>query len=562
MKKIIVNSTSSSGIAVGKAYIIKKAVLTPDDYVISDYNRANEISRYEKAVEEVQNQIIMLSKTSEIFRGHLMLIEDITLKIMVLDKITEGMNAEQALSEVIQEYDNVFKNSEDIYLKERSSDIKDIGNRILKAMKGDNNEPLSDISEAAIVIAKELSPSDIPKIYTNSNIKGIITQNGSFTSHVSILLKDYDVPALIGVKEIFSQVNQGDLIIMDAAEGIIIINPEHKTYMEYIKKAQKNNQFDKKNTESSNTRAVTADGRTVRLFINAGGIEEAKLVKEYGTEGIGLFRSEIMFMQYNHFPSEEEQFAAYRTIAEVCNGVVIIRALDIGGDKELPYYRINREANPFLGWRGIRILLDNEEIFKSQLRAILRASCYGDIRLLLPMITSVDEFIRARSILEVCKQELRSNSIEFDEKLETGIMVETPAAVINIDKFAKLADFLSIGTNDLTQYILAADRDNKKVADLYSSFHPAVLRSISIVIKACRKYNKKVELCGELAGDHRATMLLIGMGLEELSMSVGNITKVKNNILRTEFKQAEKLARKALRASNTEEVMRLLSLYN
>jgi phosphotransferase system enzyme I (PtsI) len=560
MKKIIVNSTSSSGIAVGKACSIRKAVLIPDNRIISENNREDEISRYEKAVELAQNQINMLSKTSEIFNGHLMLIKDITLKISVLDKITEGMNAEQALSEVVKEYENVFTNTEDPYLKERSSDIKDIGNRILKAMKGDINEPFSDISEAVIIVAEELSPSDIPMIYANSNIKGIITQNGSLTSHASILIKNYGIPALIGVKDILSQVNQGDLIIMDAATGVIINNPEQEIYMEYMKKSVEHMQFENKHMKLSNTKAVTVDGRTIRLFINAGGIEEVKLANEYGTEGVGLLRSEIMFMQYNHFPSEEEQFAAYRTIAEVCNGVVIIRALDIGGDKELPYYKLSGETKPSLGWRGIRILLGNEEIFKPQLRAVLRASCHGNIKLLLPMITSIDEFVKAVSILEICKQELRNNNISFDENLEIGVMIETPAAILKIEEFAKLADFLSIGTNDLTQYILAADRENQKVADLYNSFHPAVIKSIDMVLRAGRKYNKKVGICGELAGDCRATKLLIGMGLEELSMSAVNIIKVKNIILNTQFKQAKQLAEKVLQASSNEEVMRLLSL--
>ncbi len=565
MKKINVKAVTSNGIALGKARLIKETEIGADAFNSNTVNIENEICRYKRAIATACSRLEQLAKESDVFKGHLMLIKDIALEMKVLAGIRYGKNAEQAVSEAISEYENVMKTADNLYLRERYSDIKDIGNQILQALQGEANESFENINEAAIIIADELAPSDIPAIYRNRNIKGIITQAGGSTSHVRILAGEFGIPALIGAEDILSQVKHGDDIIMDAAVGLIIINPEQEIYAGYLKRAEEE-AIDRINSgtsklKSGKSKSVTVDGEAIRLYINVGSMEDVKLAKSCKAEGVGLFRSEILFMQYKHFPSEEEQYKVYKEVAEAAGKSVVIRALDIGGDKELPYFKLNKEDNPALGWRGIRILLDNVEIYKTQLRAILRASAYGKIKLLLPMISSVDELIKSKDLLRQCKQELKNDQVAFDESLETGIMIETPAAVLNIDNLACQADFLSIGTNDLTQYLLAVDRGNKRVAELYNSLHPSVIRSIDMVIKAGRKYNKKVSLCGELAGDHRATRLLIGLGLKELSMNARNITHVRDIIVTTEYKQAKQLAKQALSAASSEDIIKLLSSY-
>lgn len=575
MKKIYVKSATSNGVAIGKARFIKKAEISIDDIHINTVNIENEICRYKRAVATACSHLEQLAKKSDIFKGQLMLIKDIALEMSVLEAIRSGKNTEQAVSEAIHEYENAIRQSDSRYLRERSSDIRDIGSQILYSLQGEVNDRFESISEASVVIADELVPSDIPAIFRNSNIKGIITRAGGSTGHVSILVREFGIAAIIGAGDSLSQITHNDEIIMDAAAGLIIVNPDGDIYDKYFKKAEERaKEEDERANEgakvqiSSGTsilkpaksKTLTADGRAIRIYINAGSIEEVRFVKSCGAEGVGLFRSEILFMQYKHFPGEEEQYKAYKEAAEAAGGPLVIRALDIGGDKELPYFKAGKEDNPALGWRGIRILLDNADIFKTQLRAVLRASAYGKVKLLLPMISSVKELIKAKELLEQCKQELQNEQVAFDENLETGIMVETPAAVLNIDILAKQADFLSIGTNDLTQYLLAVDRANNRVTEMYNSLHPAVIRSIDIVIKAGKKYNKKVSLCGEMAGDPGATRLLIGMGLKELSMTAGSIAQVRNIIAESEYKQAKQLAKQALSAASSEEIIRLLSL--
>ncbi|PYG87922.1 phosphotransferase system enzyme I (PtsI) [Ruminiclostridium sufflavum DSM 19573] len=557
MKAVSVNRASSKGIAIGKAFLVKKADLTPSAYKITHDGIGKEIGKFEQVLIQTADQVEKLAADSEIFAGHLMLVRDAVLKDAVIGKIKEQKNAEQALSEAIAEYVSIFESMDDEYMRERSADIKDIGNRIFRNIKGIEDKAFSDIKERVIVIADEISPSDTTAMDFN-NILGFITESGGFTSHVSIIARNKGIPAMVGVTGILKEIKNGDMIIMDAVSGTIIIDPDDDEIIKYEAFKEEFLQGQKKLEEISRLPGITMDGKAVELCINVGNVEEIKNAKVKDIEGIGLLRSEFLYMESSHFPTEQEQFEAYKAAAELCGGDVIIRTLDIGGDKKLPYYSFEREDNPFLGWRAIRISLELQEVFKTQLRAILRASHYGKLKIMFPMIISVEELQQAKEVLEHCKQELRNENFLFNENIETGIMVETPAAVVNIEDFAKTADFFSIGTNDLTQYLLAVDRGNQKILGLYNSFHPAVLRSIHKVIQTGHKYNIKVGMCGEFASDPAAIRILLGMGLDEFSMSAKEIPAAKNIIRNSNYKEAIKLAERVLAASTIKEVMAIV----
>lgn len=557
MKTVSVHRASSKGIVIGKAFVVKKMDVTPSTYKITHDDIEGEIDKFEQALVQAVVQVEKLAVNSEIFAGHLMLLKDAALKDSVIGKIMEQKNAEQALSETTGEYAGIFEGMEDEYMRERSADIKDIGNRILKIIKGIADKAFADIREKVIVIAEEISPSDTAVMDFN-NIIGFITEAGGVTSHVSIMARNTGVPALVGVTDILKEIKNGDLIIMDAAAGTIIIKPDAATIEKYKILKKEFLQTQKKLEEISHLPGVTLDGRTVELCANVGSIEEVKAAITQGIDGIGLFRTEFLFMENSHFPTEQEQFEVYKAAAELCAGEVIIRTLDIGGDKELPYYTFAKEENPFLGWRAIRISLELKEVFIAQLRAILRASRYGKLKIMFPMIISTEELEQAKEVVEQCKQELRKENILFNENIEVGMMVETPAAVINIEDFAKIADFFSIGTNDLTQYLLAVDRGNQKILNLYNSFHPAVLRSIYKIIEAGHKHNIKVGMCGEFASESTAVRVLLGMGLDEFSMSAGEIAATKNIIRNSNYEEAVGAAERILSASSIKEVMKNL----
>lgn len=554
MKTISVNRTSSKGVVIGKAFVVVKNDLTPSTEKISDAAVEKEVSKFEQALTQTVVQLEKLAVNSTIFAGHLMLVKDTELKDIVIGKIKEHMNVELALSEAIDKFVSILKNMDDEYMRERSADIKDIGNRILRILKGMEDNVIAGIKEKVIVIAEELSPSDTAVMDFN-NIAGIITELGGLTSHVSIIARNIGLPALVGVTGILKEVKSGELLIMDASTGTIIINPDESTVEKYKRLKEEFLLAQERLEEINLFPCVTLDGKTIELCANVDNIKEVKQAMKYHIDGIGLFRSEFLYMENTHFPTETEQFEAYKTAAEICEGEVIIRTFDIGGDKGLPYYPFNQEENPFLGWRSIRVSLDLMEVFKIQLRAILHASHYGKLKIMFPMIISIEELEQAKEILEQCKKELRNEKILFNEIIEVGIMVETPAAVINIEDFAKMVDFFSIGTNDLTQYLLAVDRGNQKVSKLYNSFHPAVLRSIHKIITVGHQYHVKVGMCGEFASDPRAVRLLLGMGLDEFSMSANEIAATKYIIRNSDCKESAKLAEKVLTASTIKEVM-------
>ncbi|WP_317367048.1 phosphoenolpyruvate--protein phosphotransferase [uncultured Tyzzerella sp.] len=556
-KKLFVEKTSSKGIVIGKAYVIQKADLTPENYAIT--SKDEEINKFKEALKEAKQEIENLAKDSEIFQGHNMIVEDITLYDAVISRISDEMqNVQVAVANSIEEISNVFRMMDDEYMKERATDVKDVGSRIMSKLKGINVNPFENIKEEVVLIAEDLTPSDTALIDL-SLVKGVITELGGVTSHLSIIARNLSLPALVGVNGIIESVVDNDIIVMDAYKGNIIINPEVNELEEYKNLQENFNKQEEMLKKLENLKAITKDGREVQLCANVGNILDIEMAVKHNIDGIGLFRSECLYMESTHFPTEEEQFKVYKQAALLCKDKeVTIRTLDIGGDKSLPYYKFDFEENPFLGWRAIRISLELKDVFKAQLKAILRASAFGYIRIMYPMIISIEEIIEANKLLEQCKQELRDENIKFDEKIEVGIMIETPASVILADEFAKYVDFFSIGTNDLTQYMLVVDRGNKKISNMYNSFHPVVLQSIKKVIDAGHKENIKVGMCGEFASDEKAAKILLGLGLDEFSMSASEINKVKKHILETSFTDAKNYANEVLSKTTVESIMDFL----
>lgn len=556
-KKLFVEKTSSKGIVIGKAYVIEKTDLTPEGYVLE--SKEEEINKFETALNEAKAEIAHLAKDSEIFAGHNMIVEDITLYDAVIGKINdEEQNAQIAVSNAIEEISNIFKMMDDEYMKERATDVRDVGSRIISKLKGINVNPFENIKEEVVLIAEDLTPSDTALIDLKL-VKGFITELGGVTSHVSIIARNLGLPALVGVNGIMSSVLDNDIIAMDASKGNIIVNPDSNELGEYKILEEKFKKEEEMLKKLENLKAVTTDGREVQLCANVGNILDIQMAVKHNIDGIGLFRSECVYMENTHFPTEDEQFEIYKEAAVLCEGKeVTIRTLDIGGDKSLPYYKFDFEENPFLGWRAIRISLELKDVFKAQLKAILRASDFGYIRIMYPMIISIEEILEANKILEECKQELRDLNIKFDENIEVGMMIETPASVILADEFAKYVDFFSIGTNDLTQYMLVVDRGNKRISNMYNSFHPVVLQSIKKVIEAGHKENIKVGMCGEFASDAKAAKILLGLGLDEFSMSASEINNVKKQILETSFTDAKNYANEVLSKPTVESIMDFL----
>ena len=504
MKEIHISRTASKGIAIGKAFIVEKISLEPDEYAVSASELVNETQKYDHAVSEAVKQLELLAEDNDIFGVHLEIVKDTVLTESVHNRILEqGMNVQQALNETAREWISMFKSMEDEYMRDRAADIKDICGRLMCSLKRINYNPFEGICEPVIIVAEDLTPSDT----ANLNLKyvlGFITQEGGITSHVSIIAKNIGLPSLVGAAGILESVVPEDLIVMDAKEGRIFIHPERSVIMKYTEKKRKLDRIKRELADKSMLPAVTSDGHKVSVYANIGSAEEAEALATFHVKGVGLLRSEFLYMENTHFPTEEEQFEAYKAVAYQLEEEITIRTLDIGGDKTLPYFEFEHEENPYLGWRAIRISLEKKDMFKTQLRALLRASIFGPIRIMFPMIIAIEELREAKEIVEECKNELRVGNIPFNEEIQVGMMVETPASVICANEFAKEADFFSIGTNDLTQYILAVDRGNKKVSSYYNSFHPAVIESIRRVIEAGHANEIKVGMCGEFASDEWA----------------------------------------------------------
>ena len=536
MKKGI---SASKGYAIGQVFIKEKTKIIISENKIEDASQ--EKKRLKKAVEASREQLLKVKESAykklgadkaDVFESHIMLLDDPEfVGAMETNIETNMINAEKSLSDTLKIFVDIFDAMDDDYMRERVADVKDVGERILANLKGYSVDVLTNLCENTIVVAHDLTPSDTAQLDKNKVI-AFLTNIGGKTSHTAIMARTLEIPAVVGLNDITSSVKNGDTVIVDGNEGIIIINPDKTVINKYL---GKKSIFIKEKIELlklKNVKTVTTSGKRVEVAGNIGNPKDVLKVIENGGEGIGLFRTEFLYMDRDCMPTEEEQFTAYRYVAEKMQGKsVVIRTLDIGGDKKLSYLPMPAEMNPFLGYRAIRICLDRTDIFKVQLRALLRASVYGNIKIMFPMISSIDEFLKSKACIKDCMKELKNQNLAFNENLEIGIMVEIPSAAIMADELAKHVDFFSIGTNDLIQYTLAADRMNEKVAYLYNPMHPAVLRLIKMTIDAAHNEGKWCGMCGEMAGDETAIETLLKYGLDEFSMSASSILIVKKIIL-------------------------------
>ncbi|NNG66294.1 phosphoenolpyruvate--protein phosphotransferase [Caldanaerobacter subterraneus] len=559
---------ASPGIAIGKAFLYTKEKVTINVEKIEESKVEEEIAKFRKALEVTQEEIKKIKEKAleefgkekaEIFEAHLMLTSDPELIEGVENMIkTELVTADNAVNKVIEQNASVMESLNDEYLRERAVDLRDVGNRIIENLLGVKSVNLSDLEEEVVVIARDLTPSDTATM-KKEMVLGFATDVGGRTSHTAIMARSLEIPAVVGLGNVTSQVKAGDLVIVDGLEGVVIVNPDEKTVEDYKSKKESYEKKVERLKQLKDLPAETPDGKKVMLAANIGTPKDIASALANGAEGVGLFRTEFLYMDRNSLPSEEEQFEAYKEVVEKMGGrPVTIRTLDIGGDKELPYLGMPKEMNPFLGYRAIRLCLDRPDIFKTQLRAILRASAYGNVQIMYPMISSVEEVRKANSILEEVKAELDREGVKYDKEIKVGIMVEIPSAALTADILAKEVDFFSIGTNDLTQYTLAVDRMNEHVKEYYQPFHPAILRLVKMVIDAAHKEGKFAAMCGEMAGDPLAAVILLGLGLDEFSMSATSIPEIKNIIRNVEYEKAKEIAEKALNMSEAKEIQKMM----
>ena len=553
---------ASPGIAIGKAFlykennleILEKSILSKEEE-LERLIKGREVAK--KQLEEIkENTLQKLGKDkADIFEGHITLLEDEELFSEIDSKISEKKcTAEFALSEAIDEYANMLANLEDAYFKERAGDLRDIGKRWLYGVMNAQVVDLSKLEPETIIVARELNPSDTAQINLE-NVLAFVTEIGGKTAHSSIMARSLELPAVVGVGTVLENLEDNQILIVDALNGEVIVNPDEETLKTYREKRENFLKEKEELKALKDKEAVSKDGTKVDVWGNIGSPNDLKGIISNGGFGIGLYRTEFLFMEKDSFPTEDEQFEAYKIVAEGLKGYpVTIRTMDIGGDKSLPYMELPQEENPFLGWRAIRVCLDRQEILKTQFRALLRASKYGQIKIMLPMIMDIEEIRKAKAIFENCKNELREEGIEFDEKIMLGIMVETPAVAFRAKYFAKECDFFSIGTNDLTQYTLAVDRGNEKIANLYDTYNPAVLQAIKMLIDGAHEGGIKISMCGEFAGDENAVAILFGMGLDSFSMSGISIPRVKRILMKLDKKECEKLVERILELSTASEI--------
>ena len=539
---------ASEGVSVGKVLLfIEEELVIPQE--TTDSTIESELTKLDEGLKKSKTQLIAIRERvkekmgedkASIFDGHIMLLEDEDLIMEVQTKIkSEGMPAAKALHEGIEEYCEMISQLDDPYLRERAADLRDIGKRWLKNLLGIKIHDLSNLEPDTIVVTYDLTPSDTAQLDLE-NCVGFITEVGGKTAHSAIMARSLELPAVVGVKGILGEAKDGETVIMDGEAGELFLNPPAEIITEYQEKREKIRKEKEELKKLINEEAITPDGRKVDIWGNIGSPNDVDAVIESGATGIGLYRTEFLFMNSDHFPTEEEQYRAYRVVAEKMKGKpVTIRTMDIGGDKELPYLDLPKEMNPFLGYRAIRISLENKDMFKTQLRAILRASQYGQIKIMYPMISSINEIRKANAILEECKKELDEIGKVYDRNIKVGIMVETPAVAFRAKYFAKECDFFSIGTNDLTQYTLAVDRGNEKIANLYDTYNPSVLQAIKMLIDGAHEGGIKISMCGEFAGDENAVALLFGMGLDAFSMSGISIPRVKRILMKLDKKECQ-----------------------
>ena len=563
---MLVGKGISEGIGLGKTVILKENEFKIEKQTIKNTSAEKQhiYDAIKKVENEIENLINNISGTEkEIMQAYLMILQDPsltkeTIKIIEQEKCNSTYAVEVGLDKIIK----TFEEMDDPYMAARSRDIEDMKKRILSKLLKIEEIDLSKLPKDTILIAKELTTSDIAKINLK-NISGIITEIGGVNSHMAIIARTNEIPAIVGIKHIFENIKENDYIALNGTTGEIFLNPTQDKIKE-LTKNQENLKQEKQELEKyKNEKAITKDGHQVELLANIGGPQDIQIVIDNTAEGVGLLRSEFLYMDAKDFPTEEEQFEAYKKIAQSLeNKRLVIRTLDIGGDKDLKYMKLPKEENPFLGYRAIRIYLDNVDLFKVQLRAILRASSYGNVAIMLPMISSIEELRKSKEIIEEVKQELKTKNIKFNENIEVGIMVEIPSSAVMADEFAKECDFFSIGTNDLIQYTIAVERGNEKVANLYTHFNPAVIRLIKSAIDGAHKNGIICGMCGEAAGDVKFIPLLVGLGLDEFSMNANKILKARKLITTLELKDCKKLANEVLQLTSTEDVKKVLEKFS
>lgn len=559
---------ASPGIAIGKAYVLTHQEIKVDQKNIEDKEIAKEQQKLENAIEISKKQLQTIKEKAvselgvseaEIFKAHLLVLEDPEFIGQIQYSIeNEKINAAYATQKIMEQFIKVFQSMDDAYFKERAADIKDVGTRLLKNILGIASQDLSMLEEDVVIFAHDLTPSDTAQMNKN-RVLGFGTEIGGRTSHTAIMARSLEIPAVVGLKEITRQAQQGDMVILDGLTGEVFLNPSQEVLQKYQSKKEMYENYRKELEKLKDLPAQTSDGHRVEIVGNIGTPKDVEGVLKNGGEGIGLYRTEFLYMDRESMPTEEEQFEAYKEVLEIMEGKpVIIRTLDIGGDKKLPYLDTPEEMNPFLGWRAIRLCLENKEMFKTQLRAILRASVFGKALIMFPMISGVQEVRQAKELLEEAKKELEAENKKYDKDIKVGIMVEIPSAAVSADIIAKEVDFFSIGTNDLCQYTIAVDRMNEKISHLYQPLHPAILRLVKNVIDASHKERIFTGMCGEMAGDPISTLILLGLGLDEFSMSASSIPQIKKIIRSVSMEEAKQIAQEALSLSTSEEIKEMV----
>jgi phosphotransferase system enzyme I (PtsI) len=563
---------ASAGVAIGKVYLLKDDELGIVKRKIPPAQVEREIKRFEDALLKTGAELeamhakmtsVLGKNYAKIADAHILILKDSSLKNNVVKKVKDGSNAEYALHEVLGELTAAFDAMDDEYFRERKHDIEDVVKKILLNLLGKRNRQIPDFKEDVVVVAHNLTPADTIAM-RESTVKAFATNIGGKTSHTAIVAQTLEIPAVVGLRNITSNVKTGQNIIVDGNKGIVILNPDAATLANYGKQQKEYLSFSKELDKLKDLPATTLDGHSVNIGANIDSPEDINSVLKHGASSVGLYRSEFLYFNRENLPSEQEHYENYsKVVKAMSRGDVVIRTMDLGGDKiaKLGFVDLERERNPFMGLRAIRLSLKYPEVFISQLKGILRASVYGNVKIMYPMISGLGEFREANIILEKAKQELRRDGVPFNENIPVGAMIELPSAAIVADAIAREADFLSIGTNDLIQYTLAVDRVNEHVADLYNPAHPSILKLIKLTIDAGLKFNKPVSMCGEMAGDINYTLFLLGMGLREFSVSAGQILKVKQVVRGINYKTAKQAADELLSSYSKEQTENILNKY-
>lgn len=567
MSKLINGIAASDGVAIAKAYLLVEPDLSFTNEKVTDTDA--EIQKFRNALEASKIELTKIRNNAEkqlgpdkaaIFDAHLLVLDDPELIQPIEDKIAnEKVSAPEALDEVTSQFITIFESMDNEYMRERAADIRDVSKRVLAHLLGVELPNPSMIDESVVIVGNDLTPSDTAQL-NKEFVQGFVTNIGGRTSHSAIMSRSLEIAAVVGTKSVTKEVKQGDMVIVDGITGDVIVDPTEDELIAYQNKRERFFEDKKELQKLRDAETVTIDGEHAELAANIGTPDDLYGVMENGAEGIGLYRTEFLYMGRDQMPTEDEQFEVYKKVLETMKDKrVVVRTLDIGGDKELPYLNLPKEMNPFLGYRAIRLCLDQQDIFRTQLRALLRASAYGKLNIMFPMVATINEFRDAKAILLEEKENLKNDGHDVSDEIELGIMVEIPSTAALADIFAKEVDFFSIGTNDLIQYTMAADRMSERVSYLYQPYNPAILRLVKQVIEASHKEGKWTGMCGEMAGDETAIPLLLGLGLDEFSMSATSILKARRQINGLSKNEMSELANRAINCATQEEVKDLVN---